>query len=207
MNNVLAGFFNNFKNGFIASFILSAIPLILRFKFKALVKMIFSKAKIIDSCKLATFAGLLNAVYKAVLCLVRRCYPASQTKRANQVAAPIAGFLAGLTLILENKFRKQYLMIIALSRCIDTALNLTFNPGHKPPTTQDERQKPIDNTKRDFVLWIFANMYTQYAVSCQKQVLNIDVLKFYTNWAKMTKPDMQLVSVWHKQNADGSLAW
>ncbi len=77
-------------------------------------------------CKLALFAGLLNATYKAVLCLVRRCYRADQTKRANQVAAPIAGFLAGMNLVFENKFRKEYLTIIALSRLVDTGLNLLW---------------------------------------------------------------------------------
>jgi len=41
--------------------------------------MIISKEKILDSCKLALFAGLLNATYKAVLCLVRRCYRADRT--------------------------------------------------------------------------------------------------------------------------------
>lgn len=86
--------------------------------------MLISKEKALDSCKLALFAGLLNATYKAVLCLVRRCYPANQNKRANQVAAPIAGFLAGMTLIFENQFRKQFLMIIALSRFVDSGLNL-----------------------------------------------------------------------------------
>ena len=106
------------------SYVLSSIPLLLRFKFKHLVKMLLSKAKFVDSLKLALFAGLLNAVYKAVLCLVRRMYPAYMTKRANQVAAPIAGFIAGMTLILENKFRKQYLAIIALSRFVDTGLNM-----------------------------------------------------------------------------------
>jgi len=124
VNNVIHGFLSNFKGGFMVSYVLSSIPLLLRFKFKNLVKILLSKAKFVDSLKLALFAGLLNAVYKAVLCLVRRIYPAHMTKRANQVAAPIAGFIAGMTLILENKFRKQYLAIIALSRFVDTGLNL-----------------------------------------------------------------------------------
>lgn len=102
VNNVVAGFLNNFKNGFIGSFILSAIPLILKLRLTRLLKMLISKDKVLDSCKLAMFAGLLNATYKAVLCLVRRLYPAHRSERANQVAAPIAGFCAGMTLIFEN---------------------------------------------------------------------------------------------------------
>jgi hypothetical protein len=102
VNNVMAGFFSNFKSGFLGSFILSAIPLILKMKVKLLIKMLLTKEKIIDSCKLALFAGLLNATYKAVLCLIRRLYPADKTERANKIAAPIAGFIAGMTLVFEN---------------------------------------------------------------------------------------------------------
>ena len=56
-------------------------------------------------------------------------------------------------------------------------------------------------------MWIIANAYTQYAVSCQKQFLNLDVAKFYTLWANMTTPDKQLVEIWHRQNAEGSPFW
>ena len=86
--------------------------------------MFLSKEKIADCCKLAVFAGLLNAVYKAVLCLLRRMFAANDTERANKFSAPIAGFVAGLTLMCENKFRKQYLTVLAMSRLIDTGLNL-----------------------------------------------------------------------------------
>ena len=50
-------------------------------------------------------------------------------------------------------------------------------------------------------------MMTNYAVSCHRQILNVDVAKFYTGWAKMTKPDKQLIEVWHKQNAEASVHW
>jgi hypothetical protein len=100
--NVTYGFLYNFRGGFIASLVLSAIPLILKFKIKKLFMMFLSKEKLGDSCKLAMFAGLMNAVYKAVLCLVRRMYKSNDTERANRHAAPIAGFLAGLTLLFEN---------------------------------------------------------------------------------------------------------
>jgi hypothetical protein len=194
---------NNFKNGFVASVILSAIPLMLKLKVKKLLTMLLSKDKLKDSCKLAIFAGLINAVFKAVLCLIRRLYPADQTVRANQVAAPIAGFLAGLTLVFENKFRKQYLMIIALSRCIDSGMNLIAMPK------QIEGEEPVvpDNTKRDFVLWMLGNAFTQYYVACDKSILNVDVAKFYSSWARMTKPDMQLLKVWHRQHAERSPYW
>jgi hypothetical protein len=83
LNNALADITDNFKNGFIGSFLMAAIPLLIKFKLKALVKLIFNKAQWMDSCKLALFSGLLNATYKAVLCLIRRCYSADRTERAN----------------------------------------------------------------------------------------------------------------------------
>jgi hypothetical protein len=75
------GFLKNFRGGFIASFVLSAIPLLLKFKLKKLMLMIVSRSIIVDCCKLAIFAGLLNSIYKAVLCLLRRLFKDSE--RAN----------------------------------------------------------------------------------------------------------------------------
>ena len=100
------GFLYNFRGGFIASLALSAIPLIFKLKMKKLLMMIINKEVLIDCCKLAIFSGLLNAIYKAVLCLLRRLFKAEQTEKANQFSAPIAGFVAGFALVCENKFRK-----------------------------------------------------------------------------------------------------
>jgi hypothetical protein len=75
------GFLKNFTGGFIASFVLSAIPLLLKFKLKKLLLMVVSKTIIFDCCKLAIFSGLLNAIYKAALCLLRRLF--KDTERAN----------------------------------------------------------------------------------------------------------------------------
>lgn len=116
------GFIKNFRGGFIASFVLSAIPLLLKMKIKKLVMMVVNKAIILDCCKLAIFAGLLNAIFKAVLCLLRRLF--KDSAQANKISAPIAGFIAGFALMCENKFRKQYLTVLAMSRLIDTTLNL-----------------------------------------------------------------------------------
>lgn len=125
--NVCASFASQFKYGFIASYVLGAIPHLSKGRLSKLVKMFLSKKKAVDSCKLALFIGLLCSLYKAVLCLVRRAYPHSQSKRANQVAAPIAGFVCGLSLLTENRQRKKYLKAFALSRFVDTALNLMLN--------------------------------------------------------------------------------
>merc|ERR1711957_793884 len=83
LNNALADITDYFKKAFISSFLMAAIPLLIKFKLKALVKMFFEKAQWMDSCKLALFAGLLNTTYKAALCLIRRFYSADKTERAN----------------------------------------------------------------------------------------------------------------------------
>jgi hypothetical protein len=203
------GFLINFRGGFIASLVLTAIPLILKFKIKKLLMMFISKEIVFDCSKLAIFAGLLNAIYKAVLCLLRRLFKAADTDQANKFSAPIAGFIAGFALMCENKFRKQYLTVLAMSRLIDTGLNLFQKDVPKKIMLPGERDLEAlnRNNVRDFCLWICANMMTNYAVSCHKQILNIDVAKFYIGWAQLTKPDKQLIEVWHRQNAEGVNHW
>jgi hypothetical protein len=44
-------------------------------------------------------------------------------------------------------------------------------------------------------------MMTMYAVACQREILNVDVAKFYIGQAKMTKPDKQLIELCHKKHA------
>ena len=57
---------------YLAANLLSIIPLLLGLKFKRIYKLLTSPSKIKDSCKFALFVGLLDVVYKAVLCLMRR---------------------------------------------------------------------------------------------------------------------------------------
>ena len=40
------------------------------------------------------------------------------------MAAPIAGFLAGLTIMIESKFRLKYLAVLAVSRLVDASLSM-----------------------------------------------------------------------------------
>ena len=55
----------------------------LKLKLKKLVMMVVNKEIIIDCCKLAIFSGLLNAIYKALLCLLRRLFKVEDTVKAN----------------------------------------------------------------------------------------------------------------------------
>lgn len=53
-----------------------------------------------DSARFALFVALLNSVYKAVLCLLRRFC------KSDKINAFVAGFIAGLTMIIDNKERR-----------------------------------------------------------------------------------------------------
>ena len=65
----------------------------------------------------------MNAVYKFSLCILRRIL------KSDKLAAPIAGFLAGLTSIIDIKNRRKFLMILLLSRASDCTFNLAKSRG------------------------------------------------------------------------------
>jgi hypothetical protein len=47
-----------------------------------------------------------------------------------------------------------------------------------------ESKKTIPKVKnREFYLWMFGNLLTQYFLSCEKDLLNSGVKKFYMHWA------------------------
>jgi hypothetical protein len=86
------------------------------------------------------------------------------------------------------------LAVLALSRFIDTSLTIAIKSGAIPDW-------PRNNY--DLMLWIVTNCATQYWISCSADVNNVDVNKFYVHWAQLTKPDKQLIAIWHKQHAEG----
>ena len=74
IGNACAGFYRSMKNGFVASIVLSLVPLLTKGRVVKAMRELASKDRAIDSLKLALFAGFLNSFYKAVLCMVRRCF-------------------------------------------------------------------------------------------------------------------------------------
>lgn len=116
---------------------------------------LFHKSQLKDSCKLGLFFGLMSGLYKSILCLLRRLYPADQGDRANRRCAPIAGFLCGLALYIDNSSRKQYLVVLAMSRMIDTLLTSLQENGVIPKSKH-----------YILLLWLLSNGYTQYCISC-----------------------------------------
>jgi hypothetical protein len=63
----------------------------------------------------------MTAVYKFVLCLMRRFV------KSDKINALVAGFLSGLASRLDDKDRRMFLLVLLLSRVSDTAFNMAEN--------------------------------------------------------------------------------
>ena len=130
LQNCFKNVVSYFYYSYIASNLLQAVPLLIGLKFKKLVDLITSKNKIKDSCKFALFVTVFNLVYKSILCVTRRLVIINQRRQnksqihPDKICAPIAGFCAGITLLLDSKFRREFIAVIALSRFMETSINL-----------------------------------------------------------------------------------
>ena len=68
--------------------------------------------------KFALFLSSMNAVYKIVICTLRRFL------KSDKLAAPIAGFLAGLCIALEEKSRRTLMTVLFLGRVADISYSM-----------------------------------------------------------------------------------
>jgi hypothetical protein len=91
------------------------------------------------------------------------------------VAAPIAGFLAGLTIMIESRFRSKYLAVLALSRLVDATLLML-----------QEKEILPKSKHYDMILWVLCNSLVMFCISYASDCVNIDVSKFYTGVARLT---------------------
>ncbi len=72
-----------------------------------------------DSAKFGSFVTIFSGAYKLVLCVLRR-----MGYEDDRINAPIAGFISALSLGVEAKGCKTIMMILMLSRCVDSGINL-----------------------------------------------------------------------------------
>ena len=92
---------------------------------KKLINNLKSYKSIKDNLRFAFFMALMNSSYKFILCLLRR-YNIS-----DKIAAPIAGFIAGLSIKIDVKHRRIFIMMLLMSRVLDTMVNLMYANGLK----------------------------------------------------------------------------
>ncbi len=70
--------------------------------------------KNLDSVRFALFIACMNSIYKGVLCFMRRF---SKNEKMNSF---VAGFLAGIAIIIDHKDRRLLIALMFLSRALVT---------------------------------------------------------------------------------------
>lgn len=70
----------------------------------------------VDTFKFALFISCLNALYKGILCLLRRF---SKNDRLNSA---VAGALSAFSMLIDNKERRKFFALVIFAR----SLVLTF---------------------------------------------------------------------------------
>ena len=70
----------------------------------------------LDSLKFALFISLLNALYKGVLCLMRR-FSAN-----DKVNSAVAGAVSSVSLLVDSKDRRVFFTLVIFSRALVNSL-------------------------------------------------------------------------------------
>jgi len=73
-----------------------------------------------DSFRFALFASLLCAIYKAVLCIMRRF------SGDDKINATVAGVLSALSILIDNKNRRVFLALVIFSRALVNLTDILF---------------------------------------------------------------------------------
>jgi hypothetical protein len=80
-----------------------------------LIKLFYYRLSInknLDSIRFALFVACMNAIYKAVLCFLRRFI------KDDKKNALIAGFMSALSLLIDTKDRRIFIALIIFSRSL-----------------------------------------------------------------------------------------
>ena len=71
-----------------------------------------------DNLRFVLFAAALNGTYKSVLCFLRRIL------NSDKLAAPIAGFVAGLCCMIDTDKRRRLILMLLLTRLTDVSFSM-----------------------------------------------------------------------------------
>ena len=127
----------------------------------------------------------MNAVYKFVLCIMRRFI------KNDKINAVVAGFLAGLMSRLDVKSRRQFLLILLLSRLTDTTFTMAEKRGAVTRIPYGE-----------VLLFVFCSLTQQYAMGCEQDILNRGQYHFMKKWSSMEGNPQQMMAAWNKRIRD-----
>ena len=85
-----------------------------------------------DNLRFAAVLALINSAYKGILCFLRRILPRIVGENSvDKIAAPVAGFMAGLLISFDSKGRRTFLAIQILSRLADVIQSLFIKATEK----------------------------------------------------------------------------
>ena len=153
-----------------------------------------------DHLRFASCWALVNAVYKAVLCLFRKY---SGQANPDKYGSILAGFLSGLFLKLDDsKKRRHFIAILLLSRLTDIVLNLLMQNAYVSKENEERNQSGVDkNSKHLIIMFMFAlglcqNAYTTFFEPDlnDKTLMKMGIrMGTIDEWLPVTR-------VWHEQN-------
>ena len=109
----------------------------------------------VDSAKFGMFGTVFSCGYKLILCFLRRM------NFDDTICAPIAGFISAFALGFEAKGRKNLIMVLVLSRAIDSSINLMESSG----------VPSLPQNLKFLLIWMLTNLYLQSSMSCNPKVL------------------------------------
>ena len=128
---------------------------------KKLLKSLTNVANIKDTLRFGLFLAIMNGVYKLLLCILRRIL------KDDRLAAPIAGFFAGLISSMEAKNRRQLLTVLLIGRMVDTTLNVSQDRGLY------KRRVGLEGV----AIFAISNVLMQYSMAYESEVMNKQINK------------------------------
>ena len=168
--NVIISFYGIMVNSLAIKFFLSNIFLITNPR--KLLKNIRNIKSTQDNFRFAFFAALMNAVYKLVLCLMRRF------GISDKVNSLVAGFLAGLVSYFEVENRRNFIAGVLAGRMLDTVCTKGETEGYYKKLQYG-----------DFWVFVISNWFMMYANCREDNIMSKPIAKKMREWGALTKND------------------
>ena len=91
---------------------------------------------------------------------------------SDNMNAPIAGFISGLSLAIDSSNRRQLVTILTMSRAIESSIRIGEDYGAIPKLRH-----------RDLLLWLVSNCFLQTCMGFRQSILNNGLRKFFQTWS------------------------
>lgn len=163
--NVIRHALKNFLVGFCIQVLLKNLLLIA--KPAKLLRNLRKASTLLDCTRFGLFLMCFNTAYKFVICLLRRFGFYS-----DNMNAPIAGFISGLSLAIDSSNRRQLVTILTMSRAIESSIRIGEDSGAIPKLRH-----------RDLLLWLVSNCFLQTCMGFRQSILNNGLRKFFQTWS------------------------